>query len=45
METMGGGGHLSNAATQISGKQVSEVEQELVAILHGDDESEENEEE
>lgn len=45
MEKMGGGGHLSNAATQISGKQVSEVEQELVAILHGDDESEENEEE
>ena len=33
MEKMGGGGHLSNAATQIKGKKVSDVKEELLAIL------------
>ena len=33
MEKMGGGGHLANAATQISGKTIAEVKQELVDIL------------
>lgn len=33
MEQMGGGGHLSNAATQIADKTVEEVKQELVTIL------------
>ncbi|WP_242362265.1 DHH family phosphoesterase [Limosilactobacillus antri] len=34
MEKMGGGGHLANAATQISGKTVVEVKQELLDLLH-----------
>lgn len=34
MEKMGGGGHLANAATQISGKTVAEVKQELMNLLH-----------
>lgn len=34
MEKMGGGGHLANAATQISGKTVAEVKQELLDLLH-----------
>ena len=34
MEKMGGGGHLANAATQISGKTVAEVKQELLNLLH-----------
>ncbi|MCW4387448.1 DHH family phosphoesterase [Limosilactobacillus oris] len=34
MERMGGGGHLANAATQISGKTVAEVKQELLNLLH-----------
>lgn len=34
MEKMGGGGHLANAATQISGKNVAEVKQELLDLLH-----------
>ena len=33
MEKMGGGGHLSNAATQIKDKKVSAVKEELLAIL------------
>lgn len=33
MEQMGGGGHLSNAATQIADKTVSEVKQDLVDLL------------
>lgn len=33
MEKMGGGGHLSNAATQIDGKTVQEVKLELVDII------------
>lgn len=33
MEKMGGGGHLANAATQISGKTVEEVKQELLSLL------------
>lgn len=45
MEKMGGGGHLSNAATQIADKMVSEVEPDLLAILHGDDLPDQNEEE
>src|SRR5699024_2045931 len=34
MEDMGGGGHLSNAATQISDKSVAEVKQQLLDILN-----------
>ena len=38
MEDMGGGGHLSNAATQIADKSVAEVKQQLLDILnHADD--------
>lgn len=33
MEKMGGGGHLSNAATQIKEQTVEEVKEELVRIL------------
>ncbi|WP_178195239.1 DHH family phosphoesterase [Ligilactobacillus sp. Marseille-Q7487] len=33
MEKMGGGGHLSNAATQIEGQSVSQVKRALLAIL------------
>ncbi len=46
MEKMGGGGHLANAATQIKGKKVSDVKQELIDLLNdkGDGESSSNEE-
>lgn len=37
MEQMGGGGHLSNAATQIADKKVSEVKQDLIEILQQDE--------
>ena len=30
---MGGGGHLSNAATQIDGKSVQEVREELIELI------------
>ncbi|EXJ24305.1 Phosphoesterase, DHH family protein [Alkalibacterium sp. AK22] len=33
MEQMGGGGHLSNAATQIDGKTVSEIIEELKEVI------------
>ena len=33
MEQMGGGGHLSNAATQLTGVSVSEAAEQLVSIL------------
>lgn len=33
MEEMGGGGHLSNAATQIEGKSVQEVNDDLKAVI------------
>lgn len=33
MEQMGGGGHLSNAATQIDGKSVSEIIEELKEVI------------
>lgn len=33
MEKMGGGGHLSNAATQIDGKSVQEVREELIELI------------
>jgi len=33
MEEMGGGGHLSNAATQIDGKTIQEVKDELKAVI------------
>ena len=42
MEAMGGGGHLSNAATQISDKTVAEVKQQLIDILNHSDEPEES---
>lgn len=34
MEEMGGGGHLSNAATQIEGQKIAQVKDELLAILN-----------
>lgn len=34
MEKMGGGGHLSNAATQIEGQKIAQVKDELLAILN-----------
>lgn len=34
MEKMGGGGHLSNAATQIDGKTVQEVREELIEKIN-----------
>ena len=39
MEKMGGGGHLSNAATQIKGKTVSQVRDELVDLLNHKEDS------
>lgn len=33
MEQMGGGGHLSNAAAQISGKTIADVHEELLTII------------
>lgn len=33
MEQMGGGGHLSNAATQISGKTIADVHEEMLTII------------
>ncbi|MGM9892118.1 DHH family phosphoesterase [Limosilactobacillus sp.] len=37
MEKMGGGGHLANAATQISGQTIAEVKQTLLNILNQQD--------
>lgn len=37
MEKMGGGGHLANAATQISGKTVEEVKHDLLDLLNHKD--------
>ncbi len=34
MEQMGGGGHLSNAATQIEDASIEEVEEELIEVIH-----------
>lgn len=34
MEEMGGGGHLSNAATQMQGKDLEEVKKQLIEILN-----------
>lgn len=39
MEKLGGGGHLSNAATQISGKTVAEVKEQLIAVITKKNES------
>ena len=38
MEAMGGGGHLSNAATQIKGKTIAEVRTDLLAQIKKADE-------
>lgn len=38
MEQLGGGGHLSNAATQIEGATVTEATEQLVKVLQGDGE-------
>ena len=38
MEAMGGGGHLSNAATQIKGKTIAETRTELLAQIKKADE-------
>lgn len=45
MEKMGGGGHLANAATQISDKNITQVKQELVNILTKPDKEQDNTEE
>ncbi|KRL55690.1 DHH family phosphoesterase [Paucilactobacillus oligofermentans DSM 15707 = LMG 22743] len=44
MEAMGGGGHLSNAATQINDKTVAEVRADLIEILNKPENEDENEE-
>lgn len=41
MEEMGGGGHLSNAATQIADTTVSAVKEQLLAILKQEQENKE----
>ena len=33
MEALGGGGHLSNAATQIKGKTISDAYQDLIQVI------------
>ena len=33
MEALGGGGHLSNAATQITGKTLTEVKDQLIQVI------------
>lgn len=38
MEKLGGGGHLSNAATQIAGKSVQEVKEQLIAAIEEENE-------
>lgn len=45
MEKMGGGGHLANAATQISDKDITQVKQELVDILTKTDKEQDDTEE
>ena len=40
MEKLGGGGHLSNAATQISGMSVTEAKDVLLEVIKGDDSTE-----
>ncbi|WP_367341461.1 DHH family phosphoesterase [Limosilactobacillus sp.] len=42
MEKMGGGGHLSNAATQVKGQTVSQVKEELVDLLNHKEDSEDD---
>lgn len=42
MEKMGGGGHLTNAATQIAGQSVSEVKAALVELLTADAKTDES---
>lgn len=44
MEEMGGGGHLSNAATQIKDQSVSQVKDKLIAILTRTEDEEKDEE-
>jgi c-di-AMP phosphodiesterase-like protein len=39
MEQMGGGGHLANAATQVSGKSVDEVKQDLIELINKTDDN------
>lgn len=34
MEELGGGGHLTNAATQIKGKSIAEAKEELVEVIN-----------
>ena len=41
MEEMGGGGHLSNAATQIADTTVGAVKEQLLAILKQEQENKE----
>lgn len=44
MEQMGGGGHLANAATQIKGKTIDQVKQQLVKLVQSTDDSNTTEE-
>ncbi|WP_283590231.1 DHH family phosphoesterase [Ligilactobacillus saerimneri] len=39
MEKLGGGGHLSNAATQITGKTVAEVRKQLLELINDEQEN------
>lgn len=45
MEQLGGGGHLSNAATQIKDKTVTEVKEQLIELLKSDVDNEEKQDE
>lgn len=45
MEKMGGGGHLANAATQITDKDITQAKQELVDILTKPDKEQDDTEE
>ena len=40
MEAMGGGGHLSNAATQVADVATNDVYSQLLSILEASDDSE-----
>ncbi|MCH4057565.1 DHH family phosphoesterase [Lapidilactobacillus gannanensis] len=42
MEKMGGGGHLSNAATQLKDTTIEEAKQQLITILDQQDQTEQN---
>ena len=43
MEAMGGGGHLSNAATQVSDTTTTAVYEQLLSVLAGANDDSDNE--